>query len=41
MWLKYARGFSQVAGAIDGSHIPILRPDGIVSDYFNQKGYYL
>ena len=30
-------GFQQVAGAIDGSHIPIIR---LASDYYNRKGYY-
>ena len=33
-------GFLQAAGAIDGSHIPIIRPDESASDYYNQKGYY-
>ena len=33
-------GFPQVAGAIDGSHIPIIRPDESASDYYNRKGYY-
>ena len=33
-------GFSQAAGAIDGSHIPIIRPDESASDYYNRKGYY-
>ena len=33
-------GFPQVAGAIDGSHIPILLPDQSASDYYNRKGYY-
>ena len=33
-------GFPQVAGAIDGSHIPIVRPCESASDYFNRKGYY-
>ena len=33
-------GFPQAAGAIDGSHIPILRPDESASDYYNRKGYY-
>ena len=33
-------GFPQVAGAIDGSHIPIIRPKQSASDYYNQKGYY-
>ena len=31
------RGFPQVFGAIDGSHVPILVSS---SDYFNQKGFY-
>ena len=34
-------GFPQVAGAIDGTHIPILRPVGDSAiDYFNRKGFY-
>ena len=33
-------GFPQAAGAIDGSHIPIIRPDESASDYYNRKGYY-
>ena len=33
-------GFPQVAGAIDGSHIPIIRPEESASDYYNRKGYY-
>ena len=33
-------GFPQAAGAIDGSHIPIVRPDESASDYYNRKGYY-
>ena len=33
-------GFPQAAGAIDGSHIPIIRPDESESDYYNRKGYY-
>lgn len=33
-------GFPQVAGAIDGTHIPIIRPDESASDYYNRKGYY-
>lgn len=33
-------GFPQAAGAIDGSHIPIIRPDASASDYYNRKGYY-
>ena len=30
-------GFSQAAGAIDGSHIPIIRPEESASDYYNRK----
>lgn len=34
-------GFPQAAGAIDGTHIPILRPAGESAiDYFNRKGFY-
>ncbi|XP_062523298.1 uncharacterized protein LOC134197960 [Corticium candelabrum] len=33
-------GFPQAAGAIDGTHIPIIRPDNSASDYYNRKGYY-
>ena len=33
-------GFPQAAGAIDGTHIAITRPDESASDYFNRKGYY-
>ena len=33
-------GFPQTAGAIDGSHIPIIRPEESASDYYNRKGYY-
>lgn len=28
-------GFSQVAGAIDGSHLPIFKPQESPSDYYN------
>ena len=33
-------GFPQAAGAIDGSHIPVIRPEESASDYYNRKGYY-
>ena len=34
-------GFPQTVGAIDGTHIPILRPQESVSDnYYNEKGYH-
>ena len=33
-------GFPQTVGAINGSHIPILKPHESASDYYNRKGYY-
>ena len=33
-------GFPQVAGAIDGTHIPIISPLENPSDYYNRKGFY-
>jgi len=33
-------GFPQVAGAIDGTHVPILKPNECPSDYYNRKGFY-
>ena len=33
-------GFPQVAGAIDGTHIPILKSTECPSDYYNRKGFY-
>ena len=33
-------GFPQVVGAIDGTHIPILHPQEIPSDYYNWKNFY-
>ena len=33
-------GFPQVAGAIDGTHIPIISPRENPSDYYNHKGFY-
>ena len=31
-------GFPQAAGAIDGTHIPIMRSETSASDYYNRKG---
>jgi len=31
-------GLPQVAGAINGTHIPIIKPQDNPSDYYNQKG---
>lgn len=33
-------GFPKVAGAIDGTHIPILKPKESPSDYYNRRGFY-
>ncbi len=33
-------GFPQVAGAIDGTHIPIKAPEDAPEDYFNRKHFY-
>ena len=33
-------GFPQTAGAIDGTHIPILKPHHSAADYYCRKGYY-
>lgn len=33
-------GFPQAAAAIDGSHIPIIKPLSCPSDYYNSKDYY-
>lgn len=33
-------GFPQAIAAIDGSHIPIIKPLQCPSDYYNRKGYY-
>ena len=30
-----------MAGAIDGTHIPILKPQKSSSDHYNCKGFYL
>uniref|UniRef100_A0A9J7Y3U0 DDE Tnp4 domain-containing protein n=1 Tax=Cyprinus carpio carpio TaxID=630221 RepID=A0A9J7Y3U0_CYPCA len=33
-------GFPQCAGAIDGSHIPVIAPPENHADYFNRKGWH-
>uniref|UniRef100_A0A1A8RNV6 Zgc:113227 n=1 Tax=Nothobranchius rachovii TaxID=451742 RepID=A0A1A8RNV6_9TELE len=33
-------GIPQCVGAIDGSHIPIIAPQGFHTDYFNRKGWH-
>ena len=33
-------GFPQVVAALDGTHIPILKPTECPSDYYNCKGFY-
>ena len=32
-------GFPQVTGAVDGTHIPIIKPNDSASDYFSRKGF--
>ena len=35
-----ARGLPQCAGAIDGTHIPIIAPHKDPADYHNRKGWH-
>lgn len=37
---KTIHGFPQCAGAIDGTHIPIISPDDCPADYYNRKGWH-
>ena len=34
------RGFPQVVGAIDGTHISIQAPQSSTADYYNRKGFH-
>ena len=33
-------GFPQAVGAVDGTHIPIIRPVENATDYYNRKGFH-
>ena len=33
-------GFPQCAGAVNGTHIPILAPNQCATDYYNRKGFH-
>ena len=37
---KHDVGFSQCAGEVDGSHIPIISPRECPADYYNRKGWH-
>ncbi len=39
-YFEKRRGFPQVVGLIDGSHIPIIAPTENPADYHNRKGFY-
>ena len=37
---KNDHGFLQCAGAVDGTHIPIVSPQECPTDYYNRKGWH-
>lgn len=37
---KEKSGFPMCAGALDGTHIPIIAPSSFHTDYYNRKGWY-
>ena len=37
---KTDHGFPQCAGAVDGTHIPIVSPQDCPADYYNRKGWH-
>ena len=37
---KTKHGFPQCAGAVDGTHIPIISPKECPADYYNRKGWH-
>ena len=37
---KTDHGFPQCAGAVDGTHIPIMSPQECPADYYNRKGWH-